>query len=66
MIEEHLSEGLAFVEDLALDRANLEEDGFHLYYTSGTTGKPKGVLLSQRIVLQHAIGTVQGTSWLTI
>ena len=56
----HLPAGLAFVEDLALDRAGLVEDGFHLYYTSGTTGRPKGVVLSQRIVLEHAIGTVQG------
>lgn len=39
--------------DLALD------DDFHMYYTSGTTGHPKGVLLSHRIVLYHAIGTIQ-------
>lgn len=38
-------------------------DGFHLYYTSGTTGTPKGVLLSHRIVVAHAVGTVKGGCW---
>lgn len=37
-----------------------EEDGFHMYYTSGTTGKPKGVLLSHNIVVRHAVGTIKG------
>jgi acyl-CoA synthetase (AMP-forming)/AMP-acid ligase II len=37
-----------------------EEDAFHMYYTSGTTGKPKGVLLSHKIVVLHAIGTILG------
>lgn len=30
----------------------------HLYYTSGTTGKPKGVILTHRNVCVHALGTI--------
>lgn len=37
-----------------------DSDGYEMYYTSGTTGRPKGVVLSQHIVVQHALGTIQG------
>ena len=37
-------------------------DGYHMYYTSGTTGKPKGVVLSHKIVVHHAVGITQGKS----
>lgn len=37
-----------------------DRDGYEMYYTSGTTGRPKGVVLSQHIVVQHALGTIQG------
>jgi len=35
-----------------------DEDVAHLYYTSGTTGKPKGVMLTHRNVKSHALGTI--------
>ena len=35
-----------------------DNDGYEMYYTSGTTGRPKGVVLSQHIVVQHALGTI--------
>ena len=36
------------------------EDAFHSYYTSGTTGHPKPVLLNHKIVMYHAIATIKG------
>ena len=41
-------------EPLAVD----ENDVAHLYYTSGTTGHPKGVMLTHKNVCLHALGTI--------
>jgi acyl-CoA synthetase (AMP-forming)/AMP-acid ligase II len=35
-----------------------ENDMAQLYYTSGTTGKPKGVILTHKNVVTHALGAV--------
>lgn len=43
-----------------MDRGDVS-DGYQMYFTSGTTGFPKGVVLSHAIVVKHALGTMQGT-----
>jgi acyl-CoA synthetase (AMP-forming)/AMP-acid ligase II len=35
-----------------------DDDVVHLYYTSGTTGRPKGVMLSHKNVCVHALAAV--------
>lgn len=35
-----------------------DDDVAHLYYTSGTTGQPKGVMLTHKNVCLHALGTI--------
>eukprot|EP01052_Picozoa_sp_SAG31_P013040 SAG31_NODE_775_length_12190_cov_5.764866_3_plen_3681_part_01 len=34
------------------------EDGAEMYYTSGTTGRPKGVILTHKNVILHALGCI--------
>jgi acyl-CoA synthetase (AMP-forming)/AMP-acid ligase II len=40
------------------DLAVHDDDVAHLYYTSGTTGRPKGVMLTHKNVKSHALGTI--------
>jgi fatty-acyl-CoA synthase len=35
-----------------------DEDIAQIYYTSGTTGRPKGVMLTHKNVMTHALGTI--------
>ncbi|MBU2548859.1 MAG: long-chain-fatty-acid--CoA ligase [Proteobacteria bacterium] len=39
-------------------RSGGDDEVAHLYYTSGTTGRPKGVMLTHRNVVTHALGAV--------
>ncbi len=48
-----LSNGRDFLPEPALP-----DQVAHLYYTSGTTGKPKGVMLTNQNVCVHALGTI--------
>ncbi|MFH1487533.1 MAG: long-chain-fatty-acid--CoA ligase [Pseudomonadota bacterium] len=40
------------------ERPIQDRDIAHLYYTSGTTGRPKGVMLTHGNVKSHALGTI--------
>jgi len=58
-VDLNYEEVLQKAEDSALPEPFLNgEDIAQIYYTSGTTGRPKGVMLSHKNVTTHALGAI--------
>lgn len=54
---------LAAVDDSKMEMPDLDErDAAVMCYTSGTTGKPKGVLYSHRAIALHSLGSALGST----
>lgn len=58
-------EAVSYEDALAAEREEppptssiTDSDIAHLYYTSGTTGRPKGVMLTHKNVCTHALGAI--------
>lgn len=55
----HDYENVVSAEDRNFQPLPVDEDQIaHLYYTSGTTGRSKGVMLTHKNVCSHALGTI--------
>jgi len=53
-LENVINDHKGFFESVSIQ----EDDVAHLYYTSGTTGRPKGVMLTHKNVCLHSLGTI--------
>jgi acyl-CoA synthetase (AMP-forming)/AMP-acid ligase II len=55
----HMYEEVIDIHKGHFEPVPIREDNIaHLYYTSGTTGRPKGVMLTHKNVCLHALGTI--------
>jgi len=58
-IQCHNYEDVVFANSGDFEPVSFDESRVaHLYYTSGTTGMPKGVMLTHKNVCSHALGTI--------
>ena len=57
--EHAVAEGIQLAPGFAVATDHDPETGFQMYYTSGTTGFPKGVLLTNKNVCSHAYNAIQ-------
>jgi acyl-CoA synthetase (AMP-forming)/AMP-acid ligase II len=69
----HYEEALKGAQNVPPPEPGISDDDLaHLYYTSGTTGRPKGVMLSHKNVWSHALAAIaelkldDGDTWIHV